>query len=882
MKPKHHILISAVVLACLILLAYSKKTEITKTIRWSERLLSWEDFPVIDAIAGDYHAMVYSEIQFEGNREDQSLRIYAQMIPHKSGRVIKEKTETDQLLIHEQNHFNITEYHARLFRKEAITIGKDKLTNKDLQHLGKKYLAKIAIMQDRYDNESKHNTEWPEQRYWELNIAGLLRETAYYTNENLYSYQEFLGSSTPWYREVYTTLEGELLTSYPEMIKNSRYGEIYHVAKKQDSTIVKFYRNGKPTNGGYFEAALCIITFPNDTTRVVTLFDTENKPFSNDNEAHTTRTVKDTKVNYTRTYYDTTGKQTSREGVFTQKRIWNDSEKSMYSSYYNENGTAVMRHGAFNELRIMGANKVTNKISYFDSAGKPVRDKYFVSSYEYEIDDNLMITGVKKFDVDGKLVIALDGYSVKFEYDERGNVKSEAYFDTLGNKVADINGIHKYVYTFDLYGYCTDMRKFNVRELPAKGSDDFHQLVNVYDTLGRVTFSAKYYPDYVLMFTDNKSGASVYEFEGDSIIKVKNVDVYGTEEVNDLGIFLTKQFLNDKKEVLTEQYFDTKGTWAKTEDGVVSYTYKYDERGNQIEMTAFDSLGKPKAWQEDVATSRWEYDKNNNRIKTTYFTVENELANALQNTTYNGFKYDDNHNLLERTNYDKDMNPILFDGAFRINCILNHFGKDSIVTNYDVNNKITTAGIIKYYYNPQGILTSERVYNPNNQPALNALGVHKTVYNHDKFDRYLGFTYYGRNGERVNSIEGFSSMEIKLTLSGFVHNYAYYDNHKSPIIGPDGFHRIENFYNDMDEVVRTSTYGTNKKLLNNVEGIADYVYQIDKSGRTLRISFYDADTNLTEDSNGIAEYFYTPALNGLYYLEKQLNAKGEEVVEEAI
>ncbi len=869
-------------MACLVMLAFAKKTDLTKSVRWSERLLNWDDFPIIDAIAGDYHAMVYSDIQFDGNREEQYLRIYAQMIPYRSGRVVKEELDTEQLLIHEQNHFNITEYHARLFRKEAIGIGIEKLTNAELQRLGKKYLAKIEAMQVRYDNESKHNTEWPTQRYWELHIAGLLRETAYYANEDLYSYQTFLGGPTPWSRRIYNTLEGELLTSYSEKIENRRYGEVYHVDRKPDSTIVKFYRNGKPTNGGYFEAALSIITFPNASTREVQLFDAEGKPFSNKTEAHITRTVKDAEGNITRTYYDGKGVQVSKEGIFTQKGVWKASEKSMYTSYYDKDGNNVKRRGAYYELRVMGENQVTKKISYFDKAGKPMLDSYFVSVYEYESDENFTLSSVKEFDVDGKYAVAVEGYYTVYEHDERGNVKSESFFDERGIKTANNNGIHKYTYTYDLYGNSTDMRKYNIRELPTKGMDDYHQLVNLYDTLGRSTFSALYYPDYVLKFTENKNGAIAYEFVGDSIINEKNVNVYGGEEVDDLGISLTKKFLNDKKEVVTEQFFGAEGKWAKTKDAVVSFTYKYDERGNQTEMAAFDSLGKLHAWQEDVAISRWEYDKNNNRIKTTYFTVDNKLANALQGTTYNGFTFDGNNNLLERTNFDKNMNPCLYDGVFRTSCILNRFGKDSIVMMYDVNNKIIAdGGIIKYNYNPRGILLSESIYNQHNQPVLNGFGIHKTVYAHDKFDRYLGFVYYGKNGEKVNSTEGFSSMEMELNVSGYALNFAYYNKKKKPVIGPDGYHSLENYYNDMDEVVRTSTYGQNKKLINNAEGIADYVYQIDKSGRTVRVSFYNADGNLTEDPSGIAEYIYTPSLNGLFYLEKQLDAKGDEVVEDA-
>jgi hypothetical protein len=861
------------------LLGYSKRAEIKESIRWNERSLNWNDFPVINTILGNFHAQVYSEIQFEGNREEKYLNIYAQMIPHKSGRVEGADVESEQLLLHEQYHFNITEYYARLFRKEAIGIGIENLTNDELQRLGKKYLKAEDLMQIRYDSESKHNTEWPAQRYWELYIEGLLRETAYYANQDLYSYQEFFEEATPWFRRVYQTLEGELLTSYPENNLNSRYGEVYHVVRKSDSTFINFYKNGKPTNGGYFEAAQTIITFPNSAIREVHLFDAEGAPYSNAKEAHITRTVKDGKGSITRTYFDENGKQISKNGIFTLKGVWNAAKKSMYSSYFDEDGMPAKREKAYHELREMGDNKVTKTISSFSKGGKPTLDEFFVFKYVYESSDNLVVENAKEFDVDGKLAIAVDRYNSTYKYDARGNIVSTAFFDESGNKATDVDGVHNYTYSYDLYDNLTDIRKFNTRGLPTKGMDDYHQQVTLYDTLGRITFNAKYYPGYVLRFSDNKDGATTYEYMGDSLVIVKNVDAYGIESINDLGISMTKQFLNDKKEIVREQFFNAEGNWAKTDDGVAMYKYKYDERGNQIEMSAFDSLGKLHAWEEDVAISRWEYDKNNNKTKTTHYTVADELANAVENTTYNIFKYDDNNCVVERTNYDRNKNPSLINGVFRTNVIVNRFGTDSIAKMYGVDNKLlANEAITKYTYNPRGLLLTESIFNKYNQPVLNNIGIHKTVFIRDKHDRFIGTEYYGRNGEKVTSAEGYCAIVMELNNAGFLRSYSYFDHRKNPVIGPEGYHKLENIYNDNDEVVRSSIYGADNKLINNTEGIADYVYQIDSSGRTIRTSFYDADGNLTEDANGIAEYIYTPAQNGLYYIEKQLTAAGTEVI----
>ncbi len=877
MKPKYHILISILALACLLGLAHAKKSEVIHSIRWGERPLTWDDFPLISGIPGDYHAMVYSDIQFEGDREKHSLRIYARMLPYRSGRVASAERETEQLLIHEQNHFNITEYHARLFRKEVIAIGKEKLTNEDLQSLGKKYLAKIDKMQDLYDRESEHNTLWPKQRYWELYIEGMLRETAQYAEEDIYQYQEFGGGETPWYRKVYVTLDGELLTSYPENEKNSGYGEVYKVERKKDSIIVSFYKNGKPEAGGYFEAPVSIMIYLDEQTREQHLFDETGQYFSSKTEVPISRTLSDSAGNLTRTYYDNTQNRVSKNGVFTQKGKWDSEQKSFYSSYYDEDGKPVTKEGAFHELREMNANKVTHRISYFDREGRPMRDNNFISIYEYEIDAQHNVIRAKLLDVDGKYAVYNGGYHNIYEYDNRGNMAATSTFDEKGNKVTDENGIHKYRYTYDIYDNVTDVRKFNLRDLPSNGADDFHQSVNIYDSLGRIKFAAQYHLDYVLKFSEEKVGATLYEYVGDSIIKIKNVDVFGIETDGESGVSMTKQLLNPKKEIINEELFNAEGYWAKTIDGVTSYTYKYDERGNQIERTAYDSLGKPRAWEEDIAITRWEYDDSDRMVKTAYFTGEDVLANDSQGTAYSVFKYDEDNYVSEVVYFSKDVAPSLFEGVHRSTYLENRFGRDSIVKRYDTHNQlIKDAGVVKYRYSNYGILLSEAYYDEKDRPTLDGTGIHKTVYNYDKFYRYTGVSYKGKYGEAINNYQGIAQIALELIPSGYLWKLSYFDKNQKPVLGPDGFHSLHNHYNDLDIVVRTSTYGPDQKLMDS-DGIADYVFTVNSSGQIIRVSFYDAEANLAEDPEGVAEYYYEASLNGLYFLEKQLNAKGEEI-----
>ena len=722
------------------------------------------------------------------------------------------------------------------------------MTNKDLQRLGKEYLDRHERMQIQYDKESEHNAMWDKQKYWELYIAGLLRETAHYVEEDIYKYQDFTDGNTEWFRKVQLTLDGELLTSYPENKINSRFGEVYEVKKKNDSIIVRFYKNGSTQKGGYFKAATCILTSPSPTTLERHLFNENGEYFSSKTSAQFTRILTDDFGKIIQTYYDGKGNQVSQEGVFTAKGKWNNSDKSFYYSFYDEEEKQIRFNGAFHELREMDENKLLRVKSYFDKDGKSASDNNLVSKYDY-----------------------------------RGNTKTVSYMNEKNKPTVDEGGIHKYTYTYDINDNTTDFRKFNLRGLSSNGLDDYHQEVILYDSQERITFSAKYHPDYIMNFDEDREGARLYEYEGDSIVNITNKNAYGETWNNNLGVSLTKQFLNTNQRVAKQEYYNESGYWAQTEGGVTSITYQYDERGNQIEMATYDSLGKPRAWEEDVAISRWEYDARNEKTKTTYFNTEGTLANAAQGVTFNLFKDDETNQSAEKSYFDRNMNPALFDGIHKGIYIVNRSRKDSIQRFYGINNQIIKGpNIVNFLYDVNGLIESEAYYDENNKPTLNEMGVHKIVFNRDKSHRYVGDSYQGKYGEAINNLQGISKKVFGLTPSGYVQSISYFDKLGKPVLGPEGFHKVENHYNDMDEIVRYSLYGPDQNLLNDEDGIADFVYQVNNSGQITRISYYDSDANLTEDSEGVAEYLYRPTLNGLFYLEKQLNKAGEEIPDEEI
>ncbi|MBD3638661.1 MAG: DUF922 domain-containing protein, partial [Crocinitomicaceae bacterium] len=89
-------------------------------VHWGERDLKWSDFqgPVPDD--SKFHALTHSAISLDFQSDGVILEFKIESVfdPSKSW---KKEGVNSYILKHEQLHFDITEYHARLLRKEIKT-----------------------------------------------------------------------------------------------------------------------------------------------------------------------------------------------------------------------------------------------------------------------------------------------------------------------------------------------------------------------------------------------------------------------------------------------------------------------------------------------------------------------------------------------------------------------------------------------------------------------------------------------------------------------------------------------------------------------------------------------------------------------------------------
>jgi Bacterial protein of unknown function (DUF922) len=149
--------------------------------------LTWKDFR--DTIITDSHRAALTtagvRLSLSQTQADKvSIEAYCVMDHDRSWVDINK--QSDNLLSHEQYHFNISEYWCRKLKKE---LSATKLTNKNLKEkirsIQQENFAQCKEMENQYDEETNHSLIEPEQRKWEKKVDALLKSLDEYAGPSL-------------------------------------------------------------------------------------------------------------------------------------------------------------------------------------------------------------------------------------------------------------------------------------------------------------------------------------------------------------------------------------------------------------------------------------------------------------------------------------------------------------------------------------------------------------------------------------------------------------------------------------------------------------------------------------------------------------------------
>lgn len=149
-------------------------------IPWkADATLTWSDFKGKPDKSSPYKAMTFSSISSNllvFSEKELKIEISCHFIKNKSWK----KAETDELLKHEQVHFDITELAARKMRQRLSLLKlKDLNQNNIKAKLDKIFNTSTKEQQQmnkKYDSETDHSINKKEQEEWEVKIQNELEK----------------------------------------------------------------------------------------------------------------------------------------------------------------------------------------------------------------------------------------------------------------------------------------------------------------------------------------------------------------------------------------------------------------------------------------------------------------------------------------------------------------------------------------------------------------------------------------------------------------------------------------------------------------------------------------------------------------------------------
>jgi hypothetical protein len=156
------------------------------TREWRDGKLQWSDFKGEVPADSKFHALTNSAISLEYEGEGNYLIFNIGTI-FDSYKSWKKEGVNAYVLKHEQLHFDITEYHARLLRKKIKTHDYESVQSieKEVKQMFDDAFDNAKEMQIKYDKDTDHSLNKKKQAKWNKKVKKLLQKTSSYKNPRI-------------------------------------------------------------------------------------------------------------------------------------------------------------------------------------------------------------------------------------------------------------------------------------------------------------------------------------------------------------------------------------------------------------------------------------------------------------------------------------------------------------------------------------------------------------------------------------------------------------------------------------------------------------------------------------------------------------------------
>ena len=171
------------------------------------------------------------------------------------------------------------------------------------------------------------------------------------------------------------------------------------------------------------------------------------------------------------------------------------------------------------------------------------------------------------------------------------------------------------------------------------------------------------------------------------------------------------QYFDTKERLVVKRFYSHSGELYYDDYGIAIYEYKYDDKGNRIEINHYDEFKE--LFQINFigpAVIQFAYDDNNRISKVSFLDTERQLTSST-GFAIRTYKYNDNNQVIEENRFDEDNQPLDF-----------------------------IAPVLRYKYDGQGRVIEKSFFNMDNTPTYRLMDA-------DDYDDFHKVTFDYIGGE---------------------------------------------------------------------------------------------------------------------------------------
>jgi hypothetical protein len=403
----------------------------------------------------------------------------------------------------------------------------------------------------------------------------------------------------------------------------------------------------------------------------------------------------------------------------------------------------IYKNGLLSEIQYLDFN---NKIFPYSDGVAIIRYKRYTDKNRYSY-----ASEASYFDEKAQPVISQsnDYHKVVYEYDQRINNISSAFYGTSNEPITNRYGRFKSKNEYDSYDRQTKNTTYGINDEP---------VANSYGVAGSIAEFKNGFTIKSTRFDQNfKTSRASEAGDGIAIIKYEN-DERGNETkrsyfdendqpINGYSGYHSIVYTYDPLDMLTsESFYDKYGNRAVDKSNIHKYVYIRDDKGRTIQKAYYDNSNNPvKDPTDEVYMVKYKYDEQGRKLGDSYW--QNSTTKMAR---WNGFhesfiKYNDDGLETEYAYYDE--NGKLY---------VSSSGYSRVVVLYGSNAKMTER---KYLSGSDGISMKESLVN----------GFSSVKFSYDNKGNISNIRYFDASGVPVNATSYLNDEDLTFHRIEFIY-----------------------------------------------------------------------------------------------------------------